>query len=142
MIINEKITSLSSYKHDVLFKKYNNITLYKITSDIFKSEDNSSLNKLLTLYEPYIDESGESKNNEFNKFNYCLTHQPKIYSITKDGYSENPINNEYFQNIENWLNENSDSRENDLKTFFSYRGNETNINNEVIQNCIFDDSEE
>ena len=137
--LNEKISSLSSYtyKHDVLFNKYQSIELYKITDNLLNSAEGSSFNNLLTLYDPV-----NTANDDIENFKTRLTHQPKIYSITKARYSDDPINKDYFTDIENWLNENSDSRENDLKNFFSYRGNETNIDNGVIQNCIFDDSEE
>jgi hypothetical protein len=66
MIIKEQISSLNknTYLHDVLFKKYEKITLYKITNNILKSDDNSSLNTLLTLY----------KFNDNGNFKYNLTH--------------------------------------------------------------------
>ena len=147
--LNENISSLSSYKHDVLFKKYENITLYKITDYLLKSAEGSTLNNLLTLYGPVIPNDEISVNN-FENFKTRLTHYPKIYSITKEnGYSENSIDTiylensitrDYFQNIETWLNENSSEDSNDLTTFFHYRGNDTNINNEEIQEYIFDTS--
>ena len=56
---------------------------------------------------------------------------------TNSGYSTNPINKTYFENIENWLKENSSKDL--LKTFFDYRGNEDydSIDNNDIQNYIF-----
>jgi hypothetical protein len=79
-----------------------------------------------------------------DNFKYNLTHQPKIYSITNSGYSTDPINEDYFENIETWLNKNSNSG-NNLTIFFNYRGNNKNpnyINNEDIQSYIFGTSDE
>ena len=133
--LNENISSLSSYKHDVLFNKYKNITLYKITNDILDSNGAPSLNNLLTLYGSEIDTN--EIDTVVDNFKYRLTHQPKIYSITSSGYSNDSINEDYFDNIEKWLNKNSD--DNNLKTFFEYRGSDDydDINNENIQNYIF-----